>query len=165
MAILTGAGAIAALGGARVWGSRTRSAVGEEVRTIDAPGSTAGHMQIPSVGSPMIVDLFATWCAPCVTQMGALAEAHADHGHKVQFVSVTNERLGGGFDVADIAAWWRSHGGAWTVAVDEGSYVMRAVQATGLPYLVGFDAAGQIQGTHGGLASMAEIESMVQAVG
>jgi len=164
-AILAGAGAIAALGGTQVLGSRTRSVVTEEVRTIDAPGSTAGQMQIPSVGTPMIVDLFATWCAPCVTQMGALSMAHANHGERVRFVSVTNERLGGGFDGDDIAAWWRSHGGAWTVAVDEGSNVMRAVQATGLPYLVGFDADGQLQVTHGGLASVAEIESMVRAVG
>ena len=41
---------------------------------------------------------------------------------------------------------------------------MRAVGATGLPYLVGFDAAGQVRATHSGLASTAEVESIVQAV-
>ncbi len=164
-AIVAGLGVVGTLTGVQLLRSREDGAVSEAVRAIDAPGSTAGRLMIPPTGTPAIVDLFATWCAPCATQMRALGAVHRAHGDDVRFISVTNERLGGGFETADIAAWWGEHDGAWTVAIDEGSDVMRAVGATTLPYLVGFDAEGQVRATHGGLASTAEVESIIQAVG
>jgi thiol-disulfide isomerase/thioredoxin len=163
-AIVAGLGAVATVGGVQLLRARETGRISEEVQAIEAPGSTAGRLVVPPPGTPAVVDLFATWCGPCVTQMRALGEMHRAHGEGVRFISVTNERLGGGFETGDIAGWWRAHGGAWTVAVDEGSDVMRAVGATGLPYLVGFDAAGRVRATHSGLASTAEVGSIVQAV-
>ncbi|WP_394326269.1 TlpA family protein disulfide reductase, partial [Haloferax profundi] len=50
------------------------------VDTIDAQGSTAGEMQIPVDGTPTVLDLFATWCAPCVAQMESLRALHTEFG-------------------------------------------------------------------------------------
>ncbi|WP_416839957.1 TlpA family protein disulfide reductase [Haloferax sp. DFSO52] len=131
------------------------------VETIDAQGSSAGEIRVPVEGTPTVVDLFATWCAPCVAQMESLRSLHEEFGADVAFVSVTNERLGGGLTIDDIRGWWTENEGNWTLGHDPESRLMRAVRAGGLPYLVVFDAAGEITWTHRGLASEANLRDAI----
>ncbi|ELZ91330.1 thioredoxin [Haloferax mucosum ATCC BAA-1512] len=132
------------------------------IDTIDAQGSAEGDVRVPVEGSPMVLDLFATWCAPCVAQMESLRTLHDEFGDEVAFVSVTNERLGGGLTMDDIRNWWAEHDGSWTVGHDPESQLMRAVRANGLPYLVVFDADGSITWTHRGLASEENLRSAIE---
>ncbi|CQR50270.1 MULTISPECIES: TlpA family protein disulfide reductase [Haloferax] len=134
------------------------------VDTVDARGSSAGEVRIPAEGTPTVLDLFATWCAPCVAQMESLRALHDEFGDDVAFVSVTNERLGGGLTMDDIRDWWAEHDGNWTVGHDPDSDLMRAVRANGLPYLVVFDADGSIAWTHRGLASEENLRAAVEDV-
>ncbi|RDZ65010.1 TlpA family protein disulfide reductase [Haloferax sp. Atlit-12N] len=134
------------------------------VDTVEAQGSSAGEAQIPVAGTPTVLDLFATWCAPCVAQMESLRTLHDEFGDDVAFVSVTNERLGGGLTMDDIRDWWAEHDGNWTVGHDPDSNLMRAVRANGLPYLVVFDADGSITWTHRGLASEENLRAAVEDV-
>ncbi|RDZ46978.1 TlpA family protein disulfide reductase [Haloferax sp. Atlit-10N] len=134
------------------------------VDTVEAQGSSAGEARIPADGTPTVLDLFATWCAPCVAQMESLRTLHEEFGDDVAFVSVTNERLGGGLTMDDIRAWWAEHDGNWTVGHDPDSNLMRAVRANGLPYLVVFDADGSIAWTHRGLASEENLRAAVEDV-
>lgn len=134
------------------------------VDTIEAQGSTAGEVRVPVEGTPTVLDLFATWCAPCVAQMESLRSLHDEFGTDVAFVSVTNERLGGGLTIDDIRSWWSEHDGSWTVGHDPESQLMRAVRANGLPYLVVFDADGSITWTHRGLASEENLRAAIEDV-
>ncbi|AFK18964.1 TlpA family protein disulfide reductase [Haloferax mediterranei ATCC 33500] len=134
------------------------------VDTIEAQGSTAGEVRVPVEGTPTVLDLFATWCAPCVAQMESLRSLHDEFGDDVAFVSVTNERLGGGLTMDDIKNWWSEHDGSWTVGHDPESQLMRAVRANGLPYLVVFDADGSISWTHRGLASEENLRAAIEDV-
>ncbi|WP_148413415.1 TlpA disulfide reductase family protein [Haloferax sp. KTX1] len=134
------------------------------VDTVEAQGSSAGEARIPAAGMPTVLDLFATWCAPCVAQMESLRTLHEEFGDDVAFVSVTNERLGGGLTMDDIRAWWAEHDGNWTVGHDPDSDLMRAVRANGLPYLVVFDADGEVSWTHRGLASEENLRAAVEDV-
>ncbi|ELZ77257.1 thioredoxin [Haloferax gibbonsii ATCC 33959] len=134
------------------------------VDTVEAQGSTAGEARIPADGTPTVLDLFATWCAPCVAQMESLRTLHEEFGDDVAFVSVTNERLGGGLTMDDIRDWWAEHDGNWTVGHDPDSNLMRAVRANGLPYLVVFDADGEVSWTHRGLASEENLRAAVEDV-
>jgi thiol-disulfide isomerase/thioredoxin len=134
------------------------------VETLDAPGSTAGTQTIPVPGTPTVVDLFATWCVPCKSQMDALAAVHESHGEDAAFVSVTNEQFGGGFSREDVRNWWTENDGAWTVGHDPGSKLFRALQANGLPFLAILNASGTVVWTHRGTASRDVLEREVQAV-
>jgi thiol-disulfide isomerase/thioredoxin len=157
---VTGAGAWVATNGLGGGGD----GVAVEVETLDARGSTAGTRQLPVPGTPTLVDLFATWCGPCVEQMGALSTVHEEYGDRVAFVSVTNERFGGGLTREDVVQWWAEHDGNWTLGHDPDSTIHQAVSATGLPYLAVADAEGSIQWTHGGVASAATLRNQIESV-
>ena len=43
----------------------------------------AGH-----AGRPLVINFFASWCAPCRAELPALAAAHAEYGDRVDFVGV-----------------------------------------------------------------------------
>ncbi len=43
----------------------------------------AGH-----AGRPLVINFFASWCAPCRAELPDLAAAHAEYGDRVDFVGV-----------------------------------------------------------------------------
>jgi thiol-disulfide isomerase/thioredoxin len=127
------------------------------VETLSAPGSTAGEQRLPVPGTPTLLDLFATWCVPCEAQMEGLRTVHREFGGAVAFVSVTNERFGGGLTAADVRDWWRENGGDWTVGHDPEGDLFAALRAGGLPYLVLVDADGSVVWRHQGVAAAARL--------
>jgi thiol-disulfide isomerase/thioredoxin len=132
-----------------------------EVSTLDATGSTAGERPVPAAGTPTVIDCFATWCGPCVEQMDALGTVYDRYGDRAAFVSVTNERFGGGFDPDDLRAWWREHDGRWTLGHDPEGDLLAALGASGLPYLAVTDAEGSVVWSHGGVASVETLDRQI----
>jgi thiol-disulfide isomerase/thioredoxin len=164
--LLAGVGGLALTGGA---GYVAFAGLGTEtervtVDTIDARGSEAGRQQLPVPGRPTLVDLFATWCVPCIAQMERLGAVYDAFGSDVAFVSVTNERLGGGLSRDDVRQWWATHGGRWTVGHDPESRLMNILDAGGLPFLALMDASGNVVWTHRGVAGEAQLRSEIEAV-
>lgn len=150
--VLAGLGGAAVLGGGAALAARSGGdgdALPMRVTTLDAPGSAAGEARVPAPDGPMLLDLFATWCPPCAESMPALAVAEERYS-EVQFLSVTNERFGGGLDADAVRAWWREHDGAWTLGHDPESRLMAALGAGALPHLALFDADGAVVWDHGG---------------
>jgi len=158
---LTGASALAVSGRLPGLGS-AGSGLPLRVETIDARGSTAGEARVPAADAPTVVDLFATWCAPCKEQMDALSTVHGEYGDRVAFVSVTNERIGGTLSREDVREWWRENEGDWTVGLDPESDLMAALGASGLPYLAVVDASGEVRWTHAGVASTATLRREIE---
>ena len=134
-----------------------------EVETLDAPGSAAGTATVPLPGAPTVVDLFATWCAPCDDQLDELRPVHEEYPD-VAFVSVTNERVGDTLTREDVADWWAEHGGAWTVGVDPGSELLAAFGANALPFVAVADAEGRIVAEYGGVAAADELRDDLDAL-
>lgn len=167
--------ALAGLGltGGSVWAVRNGVLAGPEggtaelplqVETLDAPGSDAGRTRVPVPDTPTIIDLFATWCAPCKAQMNALSAVRSEYEETVAFVSVTNERVGGTLSEDDIRDWWRSHDGNWTVGLDPESDLMAALGADGLPYLALADSSGAVRWTHSGVADATTLRDQIRRV-
>jgi thiol-disulfide isomerase/thioredoxin len=132
------------------------------VETIRARGSETGHIRVPVPGAVSVIDLFATWCAPCVEQMETLSALHGTFGKQVRFVSVTNERLGGTFSRADLREWWHKYDGAWTLGSDPESDLMAALGAGGLPYLAVAAADGTIVWRHSGLTTKSTLQTAIK---
>jgi thiol-disulfide isomerase/thioredoxin len=135
-----------------------------EVTTLDAVGSAAGTASVPAPGTPTVIDCFATWCSPCIEQMDALGTVYDRYGDRAAFVSVTNERFGGGLDADDVRAWWREHDGRWTLGHDPEGDLLAALGASGLPYLAVTDGSESVVWTHGGVASVETLDRRISSV-
>lgn len=161
---LAGCGTVRDLAGGGGGSGSTGTVDGVTLSTIDARGSSEGEVTVPTTGSPMLVDLFATWCTPCKPTLDNLATAREQVPETVVYVSATDEALTDDFTEADIAEWWADHGGEWTVAHDEGSALRRELGATRNPTTVLFDAQGQEAWRHTGIPEVETVVSEIAAV-
>lgn len=92
-------------------------------------------------GHYILLNLWATWCAPCVKELPALAQLQAAMPrHRLDVVAVDVARG----TPADAAAFLRSHGATrLAVYVDTDLALMRAFGAYGLPLTVLIDDKGR----------------------
>lgn len=134
-----------------------------EIETVDAPGSDAGTVEIPDLGRVTFIDLFGTWCGPCIEQMPALAEANERIGDEILFCSVTNEAVGpdGAITEAELVEWWDEHGGNWTLGLDPAAE-LTARYPGGVPRGVAIDASGRVQWAESGIKTADELVSGIE---
>jgi thiol-disulfide isomerase/thioredoxin len=179
--LLAGVGSVAALGVAGAValrgvpspdggdGSAGESAGGSDddpdrisVETIDAPGSEAGSVEIPPPDQPAFIDFFATWCAPCETQMPALATTHDRIGDDVLFISITSENVGRSVTEERIVEWWETNGGDWTIGIDPTAELAAEYNPPGYPYAVAIDSTGSVRWSEPGVKTTDELVAGIE---
>lgn len=167
--LLAGIGGVGILGASAWISTRPLSNTDEsglplKIETMDARGSESGTARIPAADSVTVIDLFATWCTPCIKQMDALTAVAKEYREDatVTFVSVTNEHIGETLSRADIRQWWQRHDGNWTVGLDSNSDLMTALNASGLPYIAVSDADGTITWQHKGITTAKTLRSNIE---
>ncbi|MXV63334.1 redoxin family protein [Natronorubrum sp. JWXQ-INN-674] len=135
-----------------------------EIDTIDAPGSDAGTIQVPDLERATFIDLFGTWCAPCIEQMPALAEANDRIGDEVVFASVTNESVGenGAITEAELVEWWTDNDGDWTLGHDPSAEITARYLEGGFPTAVAIDASGRVQWADSGIKTADELVNGIE---
>ena len=111
-------------------------------------------------GKPMVVNLWATWCPPCLREMPVLANAQARR-NDVTFAFVNQ-----GESAAEIRGYLG--GGELqlrNVLLDPFSAVAQEVGSRGLPTTLFFDAQGRLVDTHMGELSEASLTHKLQRFG
>ena len=106
---------------------------------FDAAGKE--HRLAEFGGSGMVVNLWATWCAPCVAEMPSLAELSvALAPHDIAVMPLSSDR--GGADT--VRQWYKDHNvTALPVLTDPKGTLARAWDARGLPTTVIVDRHGR----------------------
>ena len=111
-------------------------------------------------GRPVIVNFWASWCAPCVREFPLLEEARAAHGGEdLAVIGIVYD------DRADAAAAFMAEQGAgWTAAMDPDGDVARAYGIYGPPetFFIGRD--GIVAGHQIGELTAADMERQLSTI-
>ena len=104
-------------------------------------------------GRGMVVNMWATWCAPCVAEMPSLDMlSKALAPHDIAVLPLSSDR--GGADT--VRAWYQAHGiTALPVLLDPKGEMARAFNARGIPTTVIIDKAGRVVARMEGAADWA----------
>jgi peroxiredoxin len=145
IAVLLVAGAVA-----YVWANRGRYApleVGRPAPHYAAPDLAGDTVRLADLrGSVVVLNVWATWCAPCIREMPSLqrlADRFADRGLVVVGVSVDADGgLAGGS--ADVRAFVERLGLTFTILHDARGVVERLFGVSGLPMTFVIDRDGRI---------------------
>jgi thiol-disulfide isomerase/thioredoxin len=94
-------------------------------------------------GRFLILNLWATWCAPCLKEMPSLAALEANDASALKVLAVSEDH--GGADV--VAPFLERHDlGKLTIALDPQSTALHALHLRGLPTSLVIDGDGRVLG-------------------
>ena len=110
-------------------------------------------------GKPVVVNLWATWCPPCVREMPVLLQAQASHP-SIHFVFINvrepRERVHGWLQARQLPLR--------NVLLDQTGEAAAQFGAPGLPTTLFFDASGALVGTRVGELSAATLQERLRTL-
>jgi thiol-disulfide isomerase/thioredoxin len=140
--------------------------LGPEVPDVTLPclgGGKAVALRGAAPGVPTLVNVWGSWCGPCVAEVPELVAFTEKAAGRVAVVGVDTEDA-----PADGLRFAAQHGMHYASVVDDDKHVLRKAGVDGQPVAVGppvtlfLDAAGHITYRHRGqFHSLAEIEKLV----
>jgi peroxiredoxin len=134
---------------------------GPEAPGFDLPLLDGGQVQLADQrGKVVILDFWATWCAPCEIQMPVLDAlwGTADRDDlMIVGISVDQD------SALDVSAWVAERGFRYPIALGDPDLAMR-YGVIGYPTLIVIDPQGRIYERHTGVWSRPEIEQVVAAI-
>ncbi len=128
-----------------------------KVTLKDTSGKSVSIESLSNDGKPFIIDLFATWCKPCLRELDAIAEVYEDWQQEtgVKLVAVSIDQAQNVNKVKPLAD---SHGWEYEVLLDPNSDLKRALGVQMIPYVLIVDGSGKIVYKHNGYTDGAESE-------
>lgn len=128
-----------------------------EVTPMDASAPVA----LDTIDGPAVVNLWATWCVPCRTEMPEFEAVHRERGDEVRFVGVNI-----GDDADQATAFLEEVGVTFDQFLDPDGSVQTGLSATQLPVTVVIDAEGAITTKVVGRMDQSALEAAIdEAVG
>ena len=110
-------------------------------------------------GTPVIVNVWASWCGPCRVEAPALARVATDHGDRVQFL---------GLDVLDARpdarAFIAEFGWPYPSLFDRTAAIRDRLGLVGQPVTLFYDTEGVLVDTHVGSITREQLEAQVDTL-
>jgi cytochrome c biogenesis protein CcmG/thiol:disulfide interchange protein DsbE len=149
------------------------SGLGRDPRKIDSPlvGKPAPQFALKVVGSgetidisalrgkPVVLNFWATWCAPCWEEHPGLIAASRAYGDRVQFLGVVFQD-----EESKILEFLRQRGSAYPTVVDDRGKTAIAYGVGGVPETFFLDANGAIVAKHDGPITPDQLQSYLMKV-
>jgi len=120
-------------------------------------GATVNTSEWENDGSPMVVNFWATWCKPCVTELAAIHEEYIDWidetNVKLIAVSIDDTR-----NSMRVAPFVNGRGWEYDIYLDPNSDFKRAMNVGNPPHTFLLNGKGEIVWQHSGYAPGDEVE-------
>jgi thiol-disulfide isomerase/thioredoxin len=115
-----------------------------------------GELTLSSLrGRPVVVDFWATWCAPCKKSIPVLVEFQKKYAGRVQVLGVSVD-----WEREAVRPFADEHGMNYPVLYGDESLALE-YGAPGFPALFVVDPSGNIHEAHVGVATLPELEAAV----
>ena len=118
------------------------------------PGKPGFSSRDLATGNPRLVNIFASWCVPCITEVGVLKSLQAQ-GVAIDGIAIRDRP-------EDIAAFLARHGDPYQrIGADEQSQVQIALGSSGVPESFVIDGRGIIRYQHIGAIEAADVPTIL----
>ena len=131
---------------------------GKPVPQFALPPANPGKPGLASAGlaqgQPRLLNVFASWCVPCVAEAPVLAELK-QRGVRIDAIAIRDRR-------EDVAAFLSNHGDPFDrIGSDDNSRVQLALGSSGVPESFVIDGRGIIRYQHVGPIDPSEIATIL----
>jgi thiol-disulfide isomerase/thioredoxin len=108
-------------------------------------------------GTPLVVNVWASWCPPCKTEMPDFQEVHEALGSSVRFVGVDRAD-----DTADAMSFVRRTGVTYDIVTDPDDRFTRALEISIMPTTLLVSADGVVVATLSGAQSADQLTTRIR---
>ena len=136
--------------------------IGGDVTGDAAPATSfalleGGSMTLAELrGTPVVVNFFASWCVPCVTEMPAFEEVHAEIGDDVAFVGIAvRDQVDASEDLVE------QTGVTYTIGRDPSGDLFTEFDGLNMPSTFFISADGVIVGSKAGAMDADELRDRI----
>jgi len=107
-------------------------------------------------GTPILLNFFASWCAPCVAEMPDIEVLHQEFGDRVAFIGLdTQEKAEEGRKIV------QKTGVTYEIGHDPDGTFFAAFGGLGMPTTVLIRADGSVADTHSGALTADKLRAMI----
>ena len=110
-----------------------------EANQILPGGKDALEARIASLGYPVVVNVWASWCGPCRYEFPMFQEMSAKFGKKVAFIGVDSED-----SEKEAEAWLKGHPVPYPSYYENGFEYASSLKASGPPDTAFYNAKGEL---------------------
>lgn len=114
------------------------------LRAVDDENGKPVDLAAALKGKVVVLNFWATWCAPCIQELPTLDRLQAEMGSgRFQVVAVSVDLRG----MEKVGPFWKEKGFKHlSILIDQRSQMMRGFKARGLPTTYVIDAEGKVVG-------------------
>ncbi|HLE13306.1 MAG TPA: redoxin domain-containing protein [Anaerolineales bacterium] len=133
-------------------------ALAPDFELVDLSGETVRLSDLR--GKPVLLNFWATWCAPCKLEMPAIQERFEQHQAKFSVLAIDFDE-----PEQDVRQFAKQLELTFNILLDPGAKVQDLYRVRGYPTTFLVDAEGVIRVHHVGLITEAQLDRYLQQVG